>query len=282
MNKKAVGRIYSVKGRPTDHPLIVHISSMNQLDNWAIDIPEYAIKLAQEFWPGSLTLILKRSSFAENYITGKQNSVGIRVPNNSVALGLLFAFEKLGGLGVAAPSANRYGAVSPTTADAVLEELGNYLDSKDLILDDGPSNVGIESTIIDCTRESPSVLRFGAVTTEKIEKLLGCKIKKNCDHNKIRVPGSMRSHYSPKAKIEINTVPKPGHGFIAMSNLSTPNGVIRLASPNNVEEYARALYQALRDGDKKKLKIISVVPPEGVGLASAIRDRLDKSSTKNK
>jgi L-threonylcarbamoyladenylate synthase len=281
-NEIAIGRIYSVKGRPTSHPLIVHISSINQLDKWAIDIPGYAIKLAQEFWPGPMTLILKRSDYAKNYITGKQKSVGIRVPKNSVALALLSEFEKLGGFGIAAPSANRFGAVSPTTSDAVRDELGNYLDSKDLILDGGQSTVGIESTIIDCTKEFPSVLRYGAVTIEMIEKLTGYKIQKNCIQNKIRVPGLMKSHYSPNAKIEINTLPKPGHGFIAMASIATPNGVIRLASPNNIEEYAQVLYKAFRDGDKRNLKIITVLAPEGAGLADAIRDRLVKSSNKDK
>ena len=281
-NEIAVGRIYSVKGRPTRHPLIVHISSINQLDKWAIDIPGYAIKLAQEFWPGPMTLILKRSDNAKNYITGKQKSVGIRLPNNSVALALLSNFEKLGGIGIAAPSANRFGAVSPTTSEAVCDELGNYLYSKDLILDGGQSTIGIESTIIDCTKESPSVLRFGAVTIEMIEKFTGFKIQKNCNQNKIRVPGLMRSHYSPKAKIEINTIPKPGYGFVAMASISTPNGVIRLASPKNIEEYAQVLYKALRDGDKRNLKIITAIAPEGIGLAEAVRDRLVKSSAKDK
>ena len=134
-NAKAVGRIYSVKGRPMDHPLIVHISSINFLDKWAINIPDYAIKLARTFWPGPLTLILKRSELARQYITGGQESVGIRVPSQKIALQLLTEFENLGGVGIAAPSANRFGAVSPTNANDVNEEIGTYLSSKYYILD---------------------------------------------------------------------------------------------------------------------------------------------------
>ena len=168
-NEKAVSRIYSVKGRPTDHPLIVHISSINQLDKWTIDIPEYALMLASEFWPGPMTLILKRSSLAKDFITGGQDNVGVRVPAHPTALAMLAKFDEAGGHGVAAPSANRFGAVSPTTSAAVDEELGDYLGTGDLILDGGQSQVGIESTIIDCTNSAPKVLRPGRVTLEIIQ-----------------------------------------------------------------------------------------------------------------
>ena len=176
-NKKAVSRIYSVKGRPKGHPLIVHISSINKLENWATDIPDYAIKLAREFWPGPMTLILPRKEIAKDFITGGQNNVGLRVPAQPVALALLKKFEELGGQGVAAPSANRFGAVSPTTAEAVGEELGVYLDSKDMVLDDGQCLVGIESTIIDCTNKSPTILRPGAITSTQIETIVKFKVK---------------------------------------------------------------------------------------------------------
>ena len=164
-NEKAVSRIYSVKGRPNDHPLIVHITSINLLEKWAVEIPEYALKLAREFWPGPMTLILKRSNLAKDFITGGQESIGLRVPDHLVAQALISEFEKLGGYGVAAPSANRFGAVSPTTADAVEEELGDFLQAKDLILDGGHSYIGLESSVIDCTKDNPVVLRPGAVTT---------------------------------------------------------------------------------------------------------------------
>jgi L-threonylcarbamoyladenylate synthase len=226
-NEKAVSRIYSVKGRPTDHPLIVHISSVNQLDKWAIDIPDYAIKLAKEFWPGPMTLILRKSSLAKGFITGGQNNVGIRVPAQAVALLLLKEFENLGGLGICAPSANKFGAVSPTYAQAVLEEIGSSMDSSDLILDGGFCKIGIESTIIDCTKLEPIILRSGFITQEHITQLLNINSKIE-NKNTIKHSGNFQSHYSPKAEIFINKTPMTGQGLIALSSIKTPEGVIRL------------------------------------------------------
>ena len=272
-SSEAVSRIYAVKGRPADHPLIVHIASMQDMDKWAIDIPEYAIKLAREFWPGPMTLVLKRSDLAKDFITGGQDTVGLRVPNHPIALALLEEFQKAGGHGVAAPSANRFGAVSPTTAEAVQDELTPYLGDEDLILDGGNSQVGVESTIIDCTGEAPRVLRLGAITSEQIELLVG-QIAVSERKNEIRVSGSLESHYSPRAKVILDSIPKPGQGFIAMADVETPHGAIRLASPVNVEEYAKQLYSALRAGDRQNLPTIVAIAPPGSGLAEAIRDRL--------
>ena len=278
-NKKAIGRIYSVKGRPTGHPLIVHIASINQLDKWAIDIPEYAIKLAREFWPGPMTLILKRSELARDFITGGQDYVGLRVPNQQVALSLLNEFNSLGGQGIAAPSANRFGAVSPTTAAAVEDELGEFLHNDDLILDDGKCEIGVESSIIDCTQVNPVVLRPGAITSEMIEKVTGLKVLLKSERSEIRVSGSLESHYAPKANVILGIVAKPGDGFIALAEVATPIGAIRLASPASIEDYARELYKALRLGDQYGLNQITVLEPEGVGLAVAIRDRLGKAAS---
>jgi len=280
-NEKAVSRIYSVKGRPTDHPLIVHISSTNQLNKWAIDIPGYALKLANEFWPGPMTLILKRSNLAKDFITGGQDNVGVRVPQQSVALALLAQFGEVGGLGVAAPSANRFGAVSPTTSAAVGEELGNYLGSDDLILDGGQSQVGIESTIVDCTNPAPKVLRPGGITLEMIETVTSLKLISSSNEIGIRASGSLDSHYSPKANVVLNSLAIPGDGFLAMENIPTPDGVTRLASPKNIEQFARQLYLALRSGDQQGIKRIVVIPPQGDGLAEAIRDRLSKAESGN-
>jgi L-threonylcarbamoyladenylate synthase len=277
-NEKAVSRIYSVKGRPTDHPLIVHIASINQLDKWAIDIPEYAMTLAREFWPGPMTLILKRTELARDFITGGQDSVGLRVPDQSVALELLNEFEKLGGFGIAAPSANKFGAVSPTTAEAVGEELGNFLSTKDLILDGGQSDVGVESSIIDCTKDQPAILRPGAVTYKMAKELVGDIQNENS--TQIRVSGQFKSHYSPKAIILLDKKPEPGDGFIALVEVSTPTGVIRLASPSNIDMFARDLYAALRLGDKQDLSRIVVYTPKGGGISAAIRDRLERAGTK--
>ena len=277
---EAVARIYSVKGRPADHPLIVHIASMQDIDKWAIDIPEYAIKLAREFWPGPMTLVLKRSELAKDFITGGQDTVGVRVPNHSIALAILEEFKKFGGHGVAAPSANRFGAVSPTTAEAVQDELSEYLGNRDLILDGGSSQVGVESTIIDCTGEAPRVLRLGAITSEQIQLLVG-QLLGSETKNEIRVSGSLESHYSPRAKVILDSTPNAGEGFIAMADFTTPEGAIRLASPNNLVEYAQELYSALRQADKISVARVVVITPNGGGIAAAIRDRLSRASYGN-
>lgn len=279
-NENAVSRIYSVKGRPVGHPLIVHISSINKLDQWATDIPEYAIKLGREFWPGPMTLILPRSDLAKDFITGGQNNVGLRVPAQPIALALLKKFEELGGEGVAAPSANRFGAVSPTTAEAVTEELSNNLEKKDLVLDGGQCLVGIESTIIDCTGISPKVLRPGAITEEMIEQASDKKAEENYEKSEIKAPGLLDSHYAPKAKILLNSIAEPGEGFLALSKFQTPLGAIRLASPNTLEQYARDLYSAIRSADQQGLSRIAVQLPEGPGIAEAIRDRLTKAAAR--
>jgi L-threonylcarbamoyladenylate synthase len=279
-NEKAVSRIYSVKGRPTNHPLIVHISSINQLEKWAIDIQEYAIKLARDFWPGPMTLILKRSQLAKDVITGGQSNVGLRVPSQPIALALLTEFEKNGGLGIAAPSANRFRAVSPTTASDVNEELQSHLSTNDLILDGGQCSVGLESTIIDCTGPAPIILRPGAITKEMIHYSMNIDEVRSDNKSDIRVSGSLESHYSPKASVFIDLPPSPGDGFIAMNDIPTPSGVIRLASPISIEQYAKDFYNALRLGDKKGLHRITVIQPAGSGLAEAIRDRLSKAASR--
>ena len=277
-NKKAVGKVFSVKGRPSDHPLIVHIPSVNRLDDWAVDIPDYAVDLANEFWPGPMTLILKRSNLAKDFVTGGQNLVGLRIPNQPIALALLNEFEKLGGKGIAAPSANRFGAVSPTTVNAVKEELEDYLKPEDLILDGGQCLIGIESTIINCSEITPSVLRSGSITNEMIVKICDLDNSINNESTKISAPGVLESHYSPNAKVVLDSIAKSGEGFIAMADIPTPSGVIRLASPNSIKEFARDFYIALRLGDKKKLTKVVVFLPEGDGLAVAIRDRATKAS----
>jgi len=279
-NEKAVARIYEVKGRPTNHPLIVHISSMNNLDKWAKDIPDYAIKLVRAFWPGPMTLILPRTDLAKDFITGGQNNVGIRVPAHTVALSLLKEFESQGGLGVAAPSANRFGKVSPTCADDVKAELSDYLKSNNLILDGGQSSVGVESTIVNCTSTTPVILRPGAITAAMVNDLLGINIEEVTKNNsdQTRVPGLLESHYSPKAKVYLSGTPSPGDGFIALSKFPTPSGVIRLIFPATNEEYARTLYQGLRLADSKKLNKVFVIPPNGDDISVAICDRLQKAA----
>jgi L-threonylcarbamoyladenylate synthase len=280
-NEKAVARIYEVKGRPTDHPLIVHISSINNLDKWAKDIPEYAVRLARAFWPGPMTLILPRTPLAKDFITGGQNNVGIRVPVQTVARALLREFEALGGQGIAAPSANRFGKVSPTTADHVNKDLESYLKKSDLILNGGSALVGIESTIINCTQSQPKILRPGAITASMISEMLDLnhELEDQNLSNQIRTSGLLKSHYTPIAQVILNEKPLEGDGLIAPLSHATPSGVIRLASPSNNEEYARVLYHSLREADRKNLKRICVVTPENIGIGQAINDRLNHAST---
>jgi L-threonylcarbamoyladenylate synthase len=230
-----------------------------------------------------MTLILPRTELAKDFITGGQNNVGIRVPAHTVALSLLKEFESQGGLGVAAPSANRFGKVSPTCAGDVKAELSNYLKSNDLILDGGQSSIGVESTIINCTKTTPAILRPGGITAAMINNLLGISIEgvtKN-DSDQIRAPGLLESHYSPKAKVYLSGTPSTGDGFIALNKFPTPDGVIRLTSPATNEEYARTLYQALRLADSKKLSKVFVIEPAGNDIAVAVCDRLQKAAEGN-
>jgi L-threonylcarbamoyladenylate synthase len=275
-NPEAVAKIYRAKGRPADHPLIVHIGSMDGIGYWADEISEYAIALARTFWPGPMTLICQRSSESKDFITGGQDTVGLRVPDHVVALALLDAAKRLGVQGIAAPSANRFGHVSPTTADAVREELSQYLSPQDIILDGGPSQVGVESTIIDCTGINPHILRPGAITQAMIEEVTELKVTDAV--NEIRVSGSLENHYAPQATVVLDTTPQQGDGYIAMSDKQTPAEVIRLASPQSVEEFARILYSSLRDGDSQKLTRICIDQPHGDGLAIAICDRLQRAA----
>jgi len=276
-NQTAIAKIYAAKGRPADHPLIVHVHSMQAMDDWADEIPAFAIALARDFWPGPMTLILNRSSLAQDFITGGQNSVGIRVPDHVVALALLNAFHGLGGKGIAAPSANRFGHVSPTTAQAVKDELGSCLNEQDQILDGGPCTVGVESTIIDCTGDVPKILRPGAITAEMIAASTGLEALDSTG-TLIRTSGSLDAHYAPAALVLLDQQPKAGQGFIAVATTATPQDVIRLASPNNDVEFAQSLYASLRKADELGLSHVVIEQPTGSGIAVAIRDRLMRAA----
>lgn len=277
-NEEAVRLIYETKGRPLDHPMIVHIGDLQLLDYWTSEVPQYAIALARDFWPGSMTLVLPRSHNARDFITGGQESVGIRIPAHPIALQLLKEFHSVGGNGIAAPSANRFGEVSPTSAEAAEGQLGPLLSAADMILDGGHCVVGIESTVIDCRGSSPRVLRPGAITREMIQQSTGLQLEDSNDS--IRVSGSLESHYAPRARVLVGEVQAPGSGFVALSEVSTPPGMIRLAAPKDDVEYARVLYQSLREGDAQGLETIVIVPPQGEGLSEAIRDRIEKARTK--
>ena len=280
LNKQTVARIYEVKGRPADHPLIIHLHSMQVMGQWVEDVPEYAIALARDFWPGPMTLIFQRSQLAQDFVTGGQETVGIRVPDHVVALALLEAFHDLGGRGVAAPSANRFGHVSPTTAQAVSDELSEYLKPEDQILDGGACNVGVESTIIDCTGEVPRILRPGGITVEMIQISTGITPASNSINQKeeIRVSGSIEKHYAPEAKVILDVIPVAGQGYIAFADQVTPEGVTRLAAPKNSIEFAREIYAALRKADEMGFSEVVVLQPMGDDIAIAIRDRLERAS----
>lgn len=276
-DEAGVKKIYLAKDRPADHPLIVHIAHPSDLDHFAKSVPDYANDLMRDFWPGPMTLILPRTKNAKDFITGNQETVGLRIPNHPVSLALLLAFKNQGGHGIAAPSANRYGSVSPTDAKAVETELGDHLDADDMILDGGASEVGLESTIIDCTGLSPKILRPGAITAEMIEGSTSMVVA-DPSTNSIRVSGSHAKHYSPKARVIVGSEAQAGEGFIALSDHPTPIGAMRLAEPGNNDEFAAVLYSALRAADKQHLTVVHVLPPEGDGIAIAIRDRIQRAA----
>jgi L-threonylcarbamoyladenylate synthase len=277
-NPDAVRRIYEVKGRPSDHPLIVHISSIKQLEKWAINIPDYAFALARIFWPGPLTLILNRTEIAKNFITGEQETVGLRVPSDPIAAALIHEFERISDSAIAAPSANRFGQLSPTTAFAVEQELQQFFSPGDRILDGGNSSLGIESTIVDCTSSLPRILRPGSITAELIVEHLSIPLSQEEKLKAIRFSGSFEKHYAPRASVLLNVIPVSGDGFIALAGFETPKGVRRLASPKNLEEFAQTLYSSLRDADRLRLTRVVVLLPENKGIGAAIVDRLTKAS----
>ena len=285
-DEKAVRRIYEVKGRPLDHPVIVHIGSIAELDIWGDEISSDTRLLAEKFWPGPLTLIVRRKAIAGDWLTGGQDTVALRMPSHPVALKIL---QELG-TGLAAPSANRFGSVSPTTAEHVIADLQDYLDADlDAVIDGGPYEVGVESTIVNCTTKHPTVLRPGAITQEEIDVVLNVK-KVELETSHIKAPGLLESHYSPNAKVLLakdesdllqlmkQSPAKQFVGLIAQEKIGTPSGCIRLAMPQSNDDYAHVMYEALREGDRQNLQTIIAVMPEGDDIAIAIRDRLTKAA----
>lgn len=275
-NPAAVLRIFDTKGRPADHPLIVHLADTGDLDSWAHDIPAYARLLAAAYWPGPLTLVLPRLPSVSDAVTGGQDTVGLRVPAHELTRRLIREF----GSGLAAPSANRFGKVSPTTAQHVVDDIGALLRPTDAILDGGPCPIGVESTIVDCTGAAPRLLRSGAVTVDMIEQTTGFDVL-GADGT-VRASGTLASHYAPEASVMIATaeaIPElPRAGFIAPRAVPTPNGMVRLLDAADDGEYARGLYAALRSADAAGLGHVVAVLPVDAGLGSAIRDRLRRAA----
>jgi len=281
----AVARVFATKGRPVDHPLIVHVYEAAAARAWAASIPNYAEPLMERFWPGPMTLVLPRSTRAADFITGGQDSVAVRVPGSPVAREVLRTLAELTGdasVGIAAPSANRFGRVSPTTAQHAAEEIGDFLEDGDVILDAGPCVVGVESTIIDCSQQAPVLLRPGKITAEQIEQVGGVDLSSK---STTRAPGTLAAHYAPHARVRVTDVASlaeqasdPAVGLIALASVPTPAKMVRLCAPHTEEEFAACLYRAMREADSLQLESVLAVPPDGAGLAAAIRDRLQRAA----
>lgn len=281
----AVARVFAIKGRPVDHPLIAHVVNAESARAWAARVPAYAEPLMDRFWPGPMTLVFDRTDRAADYITGGQDTVAVRVPGSPVTRAVLRELAALTddpAVAVAAPSANRFGQVSPTTAQHAADEIGEHLENGDVLLDAGPCDVGLESTIVDCTGAAPVILRPGKVTAQEIAEATGLELG---ERSEVRAPGTLASHYSPHARVRLVDEPDvhelladPGTGLIALASVTTPPGAVRLCAPHSIDEYAVCLYRALREADALELAQVVAIPPMGEGLAEAIRDRLQRAA----
>jgi L-threonylcarbamoyladenylate synthase len=282
-NAGALARLYAVKGRPGEHPVIVHVGAPGQLDDWAADVPVAARRLGDALWPGPLTLVVRRAARVLDAVTGGGDTVGVRVPDQPVALALLSAF----GGGIAAPSANHFGQVSPTTADDVRADLG---DDVDVVLDDGPCTVGVESTIVDCTGDDLVILRPGGVTRERIEEVSGQAVGVRSD-GLVRAPGTLKSHYAPEATVLVvdrQDLAERATALLAAGERvavlapdpipALPADVVVLDAPANADEYARVLYARLREADRRGVDVLLAVPPPDAGVGVAVGDRLRRAA----
>lgn len=268
--REAVGRIFEVKGRPTDHPLIVHVGGVDALDGWVARIPDAARVLAATCWPGPLTMLLARGPRCGAWVTGGRDTVGVRVPAHELTLALL---DRLGA-GVAAPSANRFGKVSPTSAEHVVDDLGHLLDpARDRILDGGPCRVGIESTIVDLTVDPPQLLRAGAIDAETVGRLLDTSVAGASGPS--RAAGMLASHYAPDCRVLLaesaadvdRLVSAAGGGRVAVLDRTA-----------DLVDAARRLYDDLRLADRDGVEVLVVRMPPAEGIGHALRDRLTKAA----
>ena len=282
----AVARVFEAKGRPNDHPLIVHIADVSGVSDWIQEIPEWAVVLINAVWPGPLTIVGPRTELATDEITGGQDTVAVRVPSHPLTLELLRKLRDHNILGLVAPSANSFGHVSPTTAEHVVDELGEYLAKhSDAILDGGSCQVGVESTIVLATGDQPIILRPGAITESDIERITGVKVAESTA-GAPRVSGALASHYAPTARVvlvdaqQLETLGDTQHasGLIALESVPTPAGCTRLCSAHTASEFAAQLYSAMRTADQQKISVIYVVAPTGTGIERAIADRLSRAA----
>lgn len=271
-SEAAVARVFAVKGRPTGHPLIIHIAGAEALDDWAVDVPGFARELAATCWPGPLTMLLRRSTRVLDGVTGGRDTVGLRVPAHPSALELLAR----AGTGIAAPSANRFGQVSPTTARHVLDDIGSLLDpTRDVILDGGASPVGVESTIVDCTVAPPQVLRPGGISSADIERVIGTGLARPSGPS--RAAGMLASHYAPRAVVELVARVEDARRRAGELDAEGQRAVV-IDHGDDLVVYARTLYADLRDADAGGATHVVAVMPPAVGLGHAIRDRLAKAA----
>lgn len=262
----AIRRIFVVKGRPADHPLIVHIADAEQLPDWCSTVPDTARALADVCWPGPLTLLVPKADRVLDVVTGGRPTVGVRVPAHPLTTELLRRF----GGGLAAPSANRFGRVSPTTAAHVRADLG---DEVDLVLDGGPCPIGVESTIVDCTVDPPQVLRPGGIATEEIERILGGHL--GVPAGPSRASGMLASHYAPRCAVLL--VDDAAHAY---SVARMHPGSVIIGVDLSLVEYAQGLYASLRNADGAGATAVIAVLPTATGLGHAVRDRLFKAAAR--
>jgi L-threonylcarbamoyladenylate synthase len=269
-NPDALARLFAVKGRPTDHPVIVHVARAAQLDDLGRDVPEVAHALANAFWPGPLTIVVRRNADKVSAnATGGRDTVGIRVPDHPVAQALLDAFDG----GIAAPSANRFGRVSPTTAQHVRDDLGNDVD---VVLDGGACTVGVESTIVDVTAKDPVILRVGGIGAHQLAEIVGRELDFRTS-GEIAAPGTLARHYSPDASVELVTEANLAPRAQQLRAAGRTVGI--LDAPENPAEYAHLLYQRLRELDARGVDVIlAVAPTDTEGIGAAVADRLRRAA----
>ena len=268
---KAISKIFQVKARPTNHPLILHIADYQQLEKWAKDIPQYARNICKHFWPGPLTVILMRTENVCDEITGNRETVAIRIPNHKVALSLLNSLND----GLVAPSANRFGKVSPTSAKHVIDDLG---DDVSLVLDGGTCEIGVESTIIDCSSNRPQILRSGAISIIELEEI--GKIKFAQSDGISRASGMLEKHYAPNCRVElVDSSQQALQRFDEISDQGLTSEIIDFY--DDLQLYANQLYARLRQADERKIHTVLAVMPSKGGLGDAIRDRLIKAAASN-
>lgn len=292
-NQEAVESIYKAKNRPSNHPLIVHLANAKAIPRWVSDFNEDAKKLTDAFWPGPLTIILRKSDVAKDFVTGGQDTVALRCPSHPIAHRLLEIFDRGQGKGLAAPSANSFGRISPSTAQHVRDDLGEKPEGKvDLIIDGGPCEVGIESTILDLSGDTPRILREGAIDSDQISSVIGKPVMHGTVYNSPRVSGTLKSHYAPKHKMEMVSVEDlPGKTqFLARQfktfGLIAPEKIARRFKPisektfaySSVPELSAHLYQWMHDLDKENIDRIFVVPPEYSPSSAGVLDRLTRAS----